>query len=166
MSSPNVLVFASDGGNSSSGSAAQALLRRCSEHPIHERWWLTLVGDAELRIEHALDLKKNDLVVFVTDVPGLREPFRFVALPHEDGHRIASGESSLTPQDVLHTLSTLGRRDEIPLCFSLELRHGGAEALSADRVAGVADIDSAFGFLIGLLDEPDADLWNQQLSAR
>ncbi|MEE4278682.1 MAG: hypothetical protein V2I82_09495 [Halieaceae bacterium] len=163
MSSPNVLVFASGGGRSGKESAAQALLRRCREHPIHERWWLTLVGDAQLRIEHALDLKKSDLAVFIADAASLRDPYRFFPLPHESGHRITSSDSGVTPQDVLHTLSTLGRRDEIPQCYCLELRQTGAESLSADRVA---DVDSAFGFLLGLLNEPDAAVWNDQLSSR
>ncbi len=159
MSSRNVLVFAA--GGDAHGTAAQALLGRCRGHPVHERWWLTLMGDAQLRIEHALDLTRNDLAVFVVDVPGLRESFRFRALPHLNGHRIASAEEAVTPQDVLHTLSTLGRRDELPQCYALELRGRGSDSVSAERTT---DVDSAFEFLIDLLDEPESMRWNEQLT--
>ncbi|MEM1191417.1 MAG: hypothetical protein AAF933_01465 [Pseudomonadota bacterium] len=159
MSSRNVLVFAA--GGDAHGTAAQALLGRCRSHPIHERWWLTLMGDAQLRIEHALDLTHNDLAVFVVDVPGLRETYRFRALPHLSGHRIASAEETVTPQDVLHTLSTLGRRDELPQCYALELRSRGVDSVSAERAA---DVDSAFEFLMNLLDDPESVRWNEQLT--
>jgi hypothetical protein len=159
VSSPRVLIFAAE---TDGGAAALALLNRCREAPLREHWWLTLLDDARLRVEHALLLTRSDLVIFLVDAPDLEEAYAFHAINQEEGHRISSSGGPLTPEDVLHTLSTLGRRDDaLPRCYTLALRSRDTKALSAD---GAAELDDAFAFLLELLDAPEAEHWNQQLT--
>lgn len=162
MSSPRVLLFAT--GSEGHTTAAMALVDRCREDPACDRWWLTLRDDTQLRIEHALDLRHQDLAVFILDDADLEGAYSFNAVTHEAGHSIASAEGDLGPEDLLHTVSLLTLGDDLPACYALHLRDAKAGALSAHRAAA-PDIDEAFAFLLDLLAEPAAAHWNSRLTA-
>jgi hypothetical protein len=154
-----VLLFAT--GSDDHATAAEALVDRCRDDPVCDRWWLTLRDDTQLRIEHALDLRHQDLAVFIVDNNDIDGAYHFEPIAHEAGHSIASAEGDLGPRDLLHTVALLAPGDNLPACYALHLRSAGARALSAHRTANV---DEAFAFLRELLEEPAADHWNSRLT--
>lgn len=185
MTTRRVLVIAVDG-QASDGGLAPALLTRLRSMPVAERWWLTLISDAQLQIEHALDLQISDLAIFVdasteTDAPGTTGmddaavsgtaspghetvSFRFQSVEKPPGHRISLMDSTLSPSDVLHTLSTIGRRETLPKCFQLSLRVTQSQS-GTDATVETAALESASDFLQTLLQDPDPDLWEQRLTS-
>jgi len=167
VSSARVLLFAT--GGEDPARASKTLVDRCREDAVCERWWLTLRDDTQLRIEHTLDLRHQDLAVFIVDDAALEGAYRFSAVAHEAGHSIASAEGALGPQDLLHTVALLAPGDDLPACFALHVRDAKAGALSvsaSSASAPDADIDEAFAFLLDLLAEPAATHWNSRLTTR
>jgi len=153
MSSHNVLVLAT--GNDS---YARALLQRCEDDGIGERWWVTLLGDTQLRVEHALSLTRADLCLFLVDDPekarGSDRGFSLCTVTQGSEHQMASSEGAISPEDLLHTLATLGRHGREPRCYALML-HPGA--------AGDAGLEEALAFLSDLLEQPAAEHWDLRL---
>lgn len=153
MSSHNVLVLAT--GNDG---LARALLKRCEDDGGGERWWVTLLGDTQLRIEHALSLTRADLCLFLLDDPeqaGEGEPgFYLRTITQGSGHPMASSESAMSPEDLMHTLATLGRHGREPRCYALTLHPGGDPD---------ARLDGALALLSDLLEQPEADYWDRRL---
>jgi hypothetical protein len=156
MSSHNVLVLAT--GNDS---CARTLLKRCENKEVGTRWWVTFLGDTQLRVEHALSLTRADLCLFLLDGPAA-EPqqtgeaasdrgFSLRAITYGSGHQMTSSESDISPEDLLHTLATLGRHGQAPHCYALTL-HSGASGL-----------DEALACLSDLLEHPEAEHWDRRL---
>jgi hypothetical protein len=159
MSSHNVLVLAT--GNDS---CARTLLQRCENDEIASRWWVTFLDDTQLRVEHALSLTRADLCLFLLDgtaaEPGQTgnagaaasdRGFSLRTITHGSGHQMTSSESDISPEDLLHTLATLGRHGQAPHCYALTL-HSGATGL-----------DEALAFLTDLLEHPEAEHWDRRL---
>ena len=154
-----VLVAATGNGESANASGVVELLRACRAHPDLAGWWLSIVEAAELRIEHALELTRADLVLFVTEEPGGAGPIAFRRIEHDEHHRIAADGDLASPEDVLHALSTLGRREQLPHAFALTIgRRGDAQSPGADEW----NPDAPFDFLLDLLRAPDAQRWNEK----
>ena len=169
----NVLLFAAHG-NQPDGSA-QNLLKQCRKHPIAERWWLTIAGDAQLQIEHALDLSRNDLAVFLVDGDASGPSMDFHAVASDPASPIASANGPVTPKEVLHTLAALRRRTELPRCFVLTVGAGRADAAegtgpsttratqTSDGGATGAGATEPFEFLLSLLENPQPEFWETRL---
>jgi len=140
-----------------------ALLRRCREQPIAGRWWLSLIGDAQLQIEHAVDLQINDLAVFIEASADIATPFEFAPVARPDGHRLVTPGETLTPSEVLHTLWTIGQRESLPHCYRLSIQ--GHSFLQKKGISSQAQehLDAATAFVLKLLDEPDPERWNAQV---
>jgi len=159
MSSHNVLVLATGGDD-----GALALLKRCEDDGAAERWWVTLQGDTRLRIEHALSLTRADLCLFLLDETsagaaleggaGRDREFSLRPVTHGSSHLMASSESAMSPEDLLHTLATLGRHGRKPRCYALTLESG---------TAGDAGLARALAFLTDLLKNPDANYWDDRV---
>lgn len=153
MSSHNVLVLAT--GNDS---YARALLQRCEDDGIGERWWVTLLGDTQLRVEHALSLTRVDLCLFLVDDPaparGSDRGFSLRTITQDSDHHMASSEGAISPEDLLHTLATLGRHGREPRCYALTLHPGAARD---------ACLDEALAFIAELLEQPEAEHWDLRL---
>lgn len=153
VSTRNVLLFGTHG-NHPEGST-QALLKRCREHPVAERWWLTIAGDAQLQIEHALDLSYNDLAVFLVDGDGDGPAVEFHAIGAHSDEPLAPSNGPVTPEEVLHTLAALSRRTELPQCYVLTVREPGNDANNSQ--------ESAYGLLLSLLENPQPEHWASHL---
>lgn len=168
----NVLLFAAHG-NRPDG-CAQNLLRQCRKHPIAERWWLTIAGDAQLQIEHALDLSRNDLAVFLVDGDASGPAMVFHAIAADPAPPIPSSNGPVTPEEVLHTLAALRRRTELPRCFVLTVGAGtttednGTQAaiapMTGDKNAADGRAAAPFDFLLSLLENPQPEFWEARLS--
>lgn len=154
-----VLVAATGNGESANASGVVELLRACRAHPDLAAWWLSIVEASELRIEHALELTRADLVLFITEEPGGAGPLEFRRIDHDDRHRIAADGHAASPEDVLHALSTLSRRKQLPRAFALTIgrRSDGLSAGESER-----NPDAPFDFLLDLLKAPDAQRWNEK----
>ncbi len=149
----NVLLFATQGPDSTG--AAADLLQRCRAHPVAERWWLTIAGDAQLQIEHALELNRNDLAVFVVDGEGPGPTVEFHAVGDHAAQPMRPANAPATPEEVLHVLATLGRRTELPECYVLTVRGGDSES--------APELDKAHELLLSLLENPLPEHWASQL---
>jgi hypothetical protein len=154
-----VLVAATGNGESANAGGVVELLRACRAHPDLAVWWLTIVEAAELRIEHSLELTRADLVLFVTEEPGGAGPLEFRRVDHDESHRIAADGDVVSPEDVLHALSTLSRREQLPPAFALTVgrRSDGKPARERER-----NPDAPFDFLLNLLKSPDAQRWDEK----
>lgn len=164
MTSHNVLVLAT--GEGSGGGAASTLLQRCRDHEVGTRWWVTLMTDTQLRIEHALNLTRADLGLFLIDeapratttgaMATHGDGFSLRAIAPGSGHQLTSSESDLSPEDLLHTLATLGRHGREPRCYVLALRRAAT---------GDGSLDEALALLTDLLEHPEAEHWDRRLAA-
>ncbi len=159
LNSRRVLVIAA-GENGDGHSAPRELLRRLRERPVSERWWLSLLGDSQFQIEHAMDLQISDLAVFVGTGETNGASFSFRQLAKPTGYRISTTSVDLTPSDVMHALATVGRREVLPGCYELTLDANTVDS-TADGDAGNAShgLHAALAFLEQLLEEPDPAHW-------
>lgn len=137
---------------------APKLLEILRQIGLDDHWWLTMVEDAQLQIEHALDLQLSDIALFVNTSGETRSPYSLEEIETPEGHRMVTMSHDLDPQDVMHTLKTIGRRD-VPPCFLLTLageQFGLGEGLST---TAAQNLEAAKALLEKLLEEPTAEAW-------
>ena len=157
-------------------SLCEYLHDRISEQPEAESWWLMLVEDSSLSIEHALQLQTCERVLFVhMDACSDKPPgYSFKALDVEVGHKILPAEGNLSPADLMHALATMRRRGASPSGFLLAVSapplQGGNEASGEDEKAELdhsvkATLDAVAGFLAELLQHSDLDFWLSKTTA-
>ena len=77
MTTQRVVVFGIGNGARGDGGLGPALISHLQASPLGDNWWLTLIEDAQLQIEHAVDLQSNDLALFVDASETTAPPFRF-----------------------------------------------------------------------------------------
>jgi hydrogenase maturation protease len=138
------------------------LLERLREAGWEGREWLRLIEDAQLQIEHALDLQRCDIALFVDASVDAPAPFSFEEIANPGGHRMATMSHALAPADVMHTLATIGRAAPPP-AFVLGIRGEHfelGEGLSAAAVDGLA---AATELVLELLQTPHLDGWRGKL---
>jgi hypothetical protein len=141
---------------------ASQVLARLRERPVADSWWLTLIDDDQLRIEHALDLQTNDLAVFIDRRQSGKAPFEFSEILAAEDYRILPVADTLLPSDLLHTLSTMARQGEPPGSFLLTLPDS-SDSLEQDGAAATNDnIDATVGFIEDILNNPDTDYWRSK----
>jgi hydrogenase maturation protease len=125
---------------------------------------LSLVEDAQLQIEHALDLRDADLALFMDASVAARAPFALTELTPGAAHASALFSHALAPADVLHTFAALGGERVLPACFQLAIR-GEHFELGADlSAAGRAHLAAAEALCRELLATPDAEAWRRHLT--
>lgn len=118
---------------------------------------VTLIEEAQLQVEHALDLVGQDLVLFIDAGMGTPAPFVFA----RTAPRRFTGPSTsqgIGPEGVLEAYRQV-MHDEPPPAFVLCLRGESfalEEGLSAPARAHLA---KAWGFVIPLLSWPGIDRW-------
>jgi len=119
-----------------------------------ERWWLTINSDTELRIEHALDLGRCDLALFlIEDEEAPQGSLWSLAQLQNGDRRIPSTETRVSPEEVFRCLATLRRGKVLPRCFILRVRPEAGDN---------GTIDGVFDALIALLEEPTVEFWLAQ----
>ena len=157
MSAP-VAIFAI--GNPSRGDDALGphLLARLSE-------WLEaegraadfeLIEDFQLQIEHALDLRGRELVLFID--AGERTPAPFMFTPVSPSAQVAHTSHALAPAAVLQVYLQTEQLAPPP-AFLLAVR---AESFELGETLGESArnfADAAFGFLTLLCQHPLPDAW-------
>ena len=138
---------------------ASSLLNRLRERSIADSWWLTLIEDAALRLEHALDLRPNDLALFIDTSKHGKAPFEFQEIPSDGSAPILPVADTVLPSDLLHALATIGRQGALPPSFRLTLPL--ADQYSGDDIAPSSDasITAAVDFLENLLGDTSNAHW-------
>jgi hypothetical protein len=163
VTSPRILFLAFGDGSAGSNSIVSSLVGRLRKHPLAESWWLTLIEDAQLRIEHALDLKLNELAVFIDTSSIDRRAFEFSEMTSSGSYKILPMDDTLEPSDVLHTVATLGRKGELPASFRLTLPGGTAQAgPSMTNDEAQQSITAAVALLEDLLENADEAYWREK----
>ena len=139
---------------------APRLLDSLREAGYGEHWWLTLMEDAQLQVEHALDLQLNDVALFVDASVDAPAPYSLREIHTPEGHRMVMMSHELAPQDVLHTLATIGRR-AVPPSFLLAIRGEHFELGETLSTAAAEHLDAATHLLEQLLAEPAPEAWRR-----
>lgn len=156
---PRLVVFA--WGNESRGD--DALGPRLAARIARAGWsHITLIEDAQLQVEHALDLVGQDMALFIDAGMGTPAPFAFVqAMPR----RFLGPSTSLGigPEGVLEAYRQV-MHDEPPPAFVLCLRGESFALQEGLSAAARAHLAQAWGFLIPLLSWPGIDRWQAALT--
>lgn len=158
-----VVVFGIGHPERGDDAVAPTLIRRLRSSTFVSHWWLTLVDDVQLQIEHALDLQLSDLALFIDARNDAPPPFVLREVVTPPGHRITAMARSLEPRDVLHTLSTIGRRPAPP-SFVLTVRGEQFDIGAGLSSTANTHLEAAGELLDQLLCTPDADHWRRQLT--
>ncbi|GAB5413611.1 MAG: hypothetical protein Cons2KO_12140 [Congregibacter sp.] len=139
--------------------AGEALADVLRTLDISDSWWLTVVGDSHLRVEHAIALQQNDLVLFIDLIShgdvvdgvvdgvvgktagetGSKKAAQegelvLQQLHVADHHHMSSTEGRLSATDVLHTLAKLRSGRPLPACFQLSVPVAQATAIDTIEV--------------------------------
>lgn len=125
--------------------------------------WLQLIEDAQLQIEHALDLQRCELALFVDASSDAAAPFTLSEIGTAEHHRPAPMSHALEPRDVLHTLTTISR-ESAPPCFVLAIRGESFELGEALSQAARENLEAATQLVLSLLETPEIAAWRAQLS--
>ncbi|MFK8041911.1 homospermidine synthase [Congregibacter sp.] len=141
---------------------ASLLLERLRERSIADSWWLTLIEDAALRLEHALDLRPNDLAVFIDTHLHGKAPFEFMEIPGDGKAPILPVADTVIPGDLLHALATIGRQGTLPPSFRLTLPLPSDESTEDIAPSVDASITAAVDFLEGLLGNTSDEHWRSE----
>mgnify|MGYP006274078221 CR=1 FL=1 len=160
MRAPQTRVLVVGVGNAARGDdgLGPQLMQRLRGSAHGEHWWLTLIEDAQLQIEHALDLQISDLALFVDASADAPAPCTLREISAPAGHRIMPMSHALAPEDVLHTLVTIGRR-AAPPSFLLAIRGERFELGQALSASAAAHLDAASRLVDELLRQPEAGAW-------
>ena len=121
---------------------------------------LVVLGDFQLQVEHALDLQSRDLVLFVDADASCPAPWVFE--PVSAGGNPSCSSHALAPEEVLGTFERLAG-GPAPPAFLLRVRgeaFGLGQPLSP---AGSRHLESAWGFLRCLLEDPRPGAWVSRL---
>lgn len=114
------------------------------------------LSDFQLQIEHALDLKGADLVLFIDAATDLDTPFAFTGIGPEAGSAVLT--HALSPPAVLEVFRRIENR-EPPPTFVLGLRgsrFGLGEPVSDDALEA---LETAWWFIRPLLMAPGVEDW-------
>ncbi|WP_439100769.1 homospermidine synthase [Congregibacter sp.] len=157
-----ILIIAYGRAADADSRVATTLLERLRERTISDSWWLTLIEDDALRLEHALDLQPNDLAIFIDTQLHGKAPFEFTEITGEGEAPILPVADAVIPGDVLHALTTLSRKRTLPNSFRLTLPMPSEES-TGDIAPGVdASITSAVDFLENLLGDTSDEHWRSE----
>lgn len=160
-----ILIIAYGGDSEADSLVASALLARLRERSIADSWWLTLIEDDALRLEHALDLRPNDLAIFIdTHIHG-KAPFEFMEIVTDGNAPILPVADHVLPADLLHAIATIGRQGILPPSFRLILPLANDSSNEGIAPSGDASITSAVDFLENLLGDTSNEHWRSETNA-
>lgn len=134
------------------------LLQSIRESERDDDWWLKLVEDTQLQVEHALDLQLCDLALFIQTSVDVPAPCVLSEIDVPEGHRLATTTHALAPLDVLHTLATISRGTPPPV-FVLTVRGEQFEPDAGLSAAARENLAAATELLETLLESTDAGEW-------
>jgi hydrogenase maturation protease len=117
---------------------------------------ITLVGDFQLQIEHALELQGQELALFVDASVSCPAPFTFTPLaPAADASHTSH---ALHPSAVLRVYREIHKKPPPP-AFLLSIRGISFELGEALTPAASAHLEAALAWTIKLCEQPEADTW-------
>ncbi|WP_439105558.1 homospermidine synthase [Congregibacter sp.] len=160
-----ILIIAYGRNSKADSRIAAALLARLRERSIAESWWLTLIEDDALRVEHALDLRPNDLAIFIDTHLHGKAPFEFTEVLSDGEAPILPMGDLVFPADLLHALATIGRQGVFPTSFRLTLPLTGDTPTEDITPSADASITAAVDFLEKLLGNPTNEHWRSEISS-
>lgn len=142
-------------GNPSRGDDALGplLLERVVQHFPE----VTALGDFQLQIEHALDLKGHPLVLFIDAATGLDVPYTLTEI-QPDARQPVPLTHALTPQAVLDVYVRV-EGCAPPPAFVLAVRGQEFELGAALSDAGRQALEAAWDEIVALLSVPVAGVW-------
>ena len=107
-----------------------------------------LLTDFQLQIEHALDLRERDRVVFVDASVGVPAPFRFRLLQAE--RDVSFTTHAMSPGAILSVFARVEQQPP-PSSFLLSIRGYGFDLGQPLSVDANRNLDAASGFILPLL---------------
>jgi Ni,Fe-hydrogenase maturation factor len=159
-----ILIIAYGGDSDADSRVASTLLSALRERSIADSWWLTLIQDEQLRLEHAMDLRPNDLAIFIDASLHGKAPFEFTEIVNGAANSILPVADDVFPTDLLRTLATIGRMGTLPPSFRLTLPVTWEQ--SGDDIApkAHASIIAAVDFLENLLSDTSNEHWRAEIN--
>ncbi|EAQ96703.1 homospermidine synthase [Congregibacter litoralis] len=157
-----ILIIAYGRAADADSRVASALLEKLRERSISDSWWLTLIQDDALRLEHALDLRPNDLAIFIDTHLHGKAPFEFIEITDDGKAPILPEADAVIPGDILHALATLGRNRTLPPSFLLTLPMPRDESKGDIAPDIDASITYAVDFLENLLGDTSNEHWRSE----
>lgn len=149
MGAPRVLVFGYGNPSRGDDGLGPALLERLEG--------CDCLTDFQLQVEHALDLKDRDLVLFVDASVACPAPFRLSRLrPARD---TSYTTHAVSPAAVLEVYRQL-HGQEPPPCYLLSIRGDRFELGEDLSPAAIARLAAAQDLVARLLSEPSAEAWD------
>jgi hypothetical protein len=156
-----VTIFLVGGSTRGDGGLAPQLMSWLRGGGWDEHWWLKLVQETELQIEHALNLKLSDLALFVESAVDTRPPWSLEEITAPPGHRGADMTRALEAADLMHTVAAISRCQSPP-CFRLTINGDRFASGDPPSEAGLNNLESATALLESLLQNPDPASWRQK----
>ena len=148
-------------GNPSRGDDAlgPALMERVAgwiaRHPERP---VVIVEDFQLQVEHALDLRDRDLILFVDAAAAGPDPYAFRrCTPAADR---SCSTHALSPEALLHTYASMGW-GPLPPAFTLAVRGHDFELGEGLSLEALRNQEAAWAFLARLLEHPNLSLWEE-----
>lgn len=149
MGSPRVLIFGYGNPSRGDDGLGPALLEQLDG--------CDRLTDFQLQVEHALDLKDRDLVLFVDASVSCPEPFQLTRL--QPARDTSYTTHAVSPAAVLEVYRQL-HGEEPPPCYLLSIR-GESFELGEDLSPQALDrLEQARELVTRLLAEPDAETWD------
>jgi hypothetical protein len=159
-----IITYGADSG--ADARVASKLLEELRERSIADSWWLTLIEDAALRLEHALDLRPNDLAIFIDTSKHGKAPFEFNEILTTEAEPILPVADTVLPSDLLHALATIGRQGTLPPSFRLTMPLSTERSLKDIAPTSDASITAAVDFLENLLDDTSNAHWRSEINSQ
>lgn len=160
-----ILIIAYGADSDADARVASKLLKTLRERSIADSWWLTLIEDAALRLEHALDLRPNDLAIFIDTNQHGRAPFEFNEIITSGAQPILPVADTVLPADLLHALATIGRQGTLPPSFRLSMPMSSEESGKDIAPTSDASIIAAVDFLENLLGDTSNAHWRAEVNS-
>lgn len=157
-----LLIFAY--GNPSRGDDAlgpqlgELLAESQAQHPEWPKF--EVVTDFQLQIEHAVDLERRELVLFIDASVSCPAPFSFTRLQPTLDTSYSTHEMS--PQAVLHVFEQLYKRP-VPPAFLLSVSGESFDLGEPLSQAAVENRNVALSLLVQLCSQPNLKVWQTLL---
>jgi hydrogenase maturation protease len=117
---------------------------------------ITLIEDFQLQVEHALDLRGHDLVLFADAGTGTPAPFSFAETAPRPDMTFSSHKQ--TPEAVLDIYRTI-LGEAPPPAFVLTIAGEDFSVGASLSRAGAERLELAWAFLLPLLEAPSLERW-------
>jgi hypothetical protein len=118
-----------------------------------------LIEDFQLQIEHAMDMKDRQLVLFIDAGMNTPSPFAFYRAMINDEQVLYS--HSLSPEALIKVYTQF-YNEAPPLAYVLCISGASFELGEPLSTSADANLTAAFEFARGLMDKPDAQHWDAQ----